>query len=129
MNHEIFHKPSLALQRAWGSGMQSTRGKHTRGARITTEEANDWLARQLRRQSSKYIAAKSGISPRTAEALRLGRHGLKFAHVVELARNDSDFRHALVQFCGGRLEGDPEMLRGLTLAVQSYMRGKSNEGI
>jgi len=124
MNHELFHKPSLALQRAWGSGMQSTRGKHTRNSRITTEEANDWLARQLRRQSSKHIAAKSGISPRTAEALRLGRHGLKFAHLIELTRNDPEFRVSFFKFCGGHVEGEPELVAAISHVINEVVRNK-----
>jgi len=85
--------------------------------RSDTSECSDWLKEQFRRQSSKDISTVAGIGQRAAEGVKQGKNGLTMAHLVNICRADPDFRAAFFEFCGGKLEGDPEMVAALSRAI------------
>jgi len=60
---------------------------------------------------------------RAAEAVKMGRNGLTMAHLVNICRADPTFRAAFFSFCGGKLEGDPEMVAALSRAINAVVRG------
>lgn len=104
------------------------RGEHSANWRLeqtSTPECNDWLADQFRPHSAKVISEKTGQGQRSAEAVKMGRNGLTMAHLVNICRADPEFRAAFFQFCGGKLEGDPEMVAALSKAINAVMQGKS----
>jgi len=109
---------TLRENHGFNRGEQSANWRHA----STTSECADWLKEQLRPTPAKVVSRQAGINQRAAEAVKLGRNGLTMAHLVNMCRADAKFRSAFFAFCGGHLEGDPEFVAGLTLAVQSFMR-------
>lgn len=91
----------------------------------TTGECSDWLKDTLNQQSAKEIAAKAGTGHRSAEAVKLGRNGLTMAHLVSMCRSDPAFRAQFFRFCGGILEGEPEMVAALSHAINEIMRQRT----
>ena len=89
---------------------------------VTPGECHDWLADQLRDQSAKMISRKSGQGQRAAESVKQGRNGLTMAHLVSLCRSDDAFRAQFFKFCGGHLEGEPEMVAALSKAINAVIR-------
>lgn len=100
------------------------RGEHSANKHLstTTIECNDWLADQLSNQSAKDISRKTGQGQRAAEAVKMGRNGLTMAHLVNICRADPEFRAAFFQFCGGHLEGEPEVVAALSRAINAVMQ-------
>lgn len=101
------------------------RGEHSANKHInqtSTPECSDWLKEKLRQQSGKEISEKTGQGQRAAEAVKMGRNGLTMAHLVNICRADPDFRAQFFQFCGGKLEGDPEMVAALSKAINAVMQ-------
>lgn len=100
------------------------RGEHSDNPHIqtSTDECGDWLADKLRSQSAKIIARKTGQGQRAAEAVKMGRNGLTMAHLVNICRADPEFRAQFFQFCGGLLEGEPEMIAALSRAINAVVR-------
>lgn len=98
------------------------RGEHSANRQTDTPECGDWLADHLRHQSAKVIALKTGQGQRAAEAVKMGRNGLTMAHLVNICRADPDFRAEFFKFCGGTLEGSPEMVAALTKAINAVVR-------
>lgn len=103
------------------------RGEHSANKHLRTDtpECSDWLADILREQSAKAIAEKTGQGQRAAEAVKMGRNGLTMAHLVNICRADPAFRAAFFQFCGGKLEGDPEMVAALSKAINAVVQGRT----
>jgi hypothetical protein len=101
------------------------RGEHSANKHLQTDtaECSDWLADQFRKQSAKDISDKTGQGQRAAEAVKMGRNGLTMAHLVNICRADPTFRAAFFSFCGGKLEGDPEMVAALSRAINAVVRG------
>lgn len=91
---------------------------------VSPSECHDWLADQLSDQSAKVIARKSGQGQRAAESVKQGRNGLTMAHLVSLCRADDNFRAQFFKFCGGQLEGEPEMIAALSKAINAVMQKK-----
>jgi hypothetical protein len=103
------------------------RGEHSanwRQEQTSTPECNDWLAAQLRPHSAKAISERTGQGQRAAEAVKMGRNGLTMAHLVNICRADPAFRASFFQFCGGKLEGDPEMVAALSRAINAVVQGR-----
>lgn len=100
------------------------RGEHSRNAhlRSDTRECSDWLAHQLRRKPAKDISAECGVGVRAAEGIKAGRNGLTMAHLVTMCRANPDFRAAFFAFCGGELEGSPELVAKLSHAINHIMQ-------
>ena len=98
-------------------------GEQSAYTRSDTRECSDWLAQQLRRQSAKDIAEKTGQGLRAAEAVKMGRNGLNMAHLVNICRADPEFRAAFFTYCGGVLEGQPEMVAALSRAINAVVNG------
>lgn len=92
--------------------------------RSDTRECGDWLAHQLRGQSAKETADQAGTGVRAAEGIKAGRNGLTMAHLVNICRANPDFRAAFFSFCGGKLEGDPEMVAALSKAINAVVAGR-----
>lgn len=90
---------------------------------VSPAECHDWLADTLRDQSAKVIARKSGQGQRAAESVKQGRNGLTMAHLVSMCRADDNFRAQFFKFCGGQLEGEPEMIAALSKAINAVMQG------
>jgi hypothetical protein len=102
------------------------RGEHPANWRLeqtSTPECNDWLADKLRAVPSKEISRKTGQGQRAAEAVKMGRNGMTMAHLVNICRADPEFRAQFFKFCGGTLEGEPEMVAALTRAINAVVRG------
>lgn len=104
------------------------RGEHTSNRHLHTDtrECSDWLQHQFRQQSAKVISEKTGQGQRAAEAVKMGRNGLTMAHLVNICRADPDFRAQFFAFCGGQLEGDPEMVAALSKAINAVMQGRGH---
>ena len=102
------------------------RGEHSASKHLAsdTRECSDWLQHQFRKQSAKEISQKTGQGQRAAEAVKMGRNGLTMAHLVNICRADPDFRAAFFSFCGGQLEGDPELVANLSRAINAVMQGR-----
>lgn len=100
------------------------RGEHSANPHLKTDtqECSDWLADQLRQQSAKVIADKTGQGQRAAEAVKMGRNGLTMAHLVNICRADPEFRAQFFAFCGGQLEGSPELVANLSKAINAIMQ-------
>lgn len=100
------------------------RGEHTANKHLKTDtpECSDWLAEQLRPISAKVISERTGQGQRAAEAVKMGRNGLTMAHLVNICRADPDFRAAFFHFCGGQLEGSPELVANLSRAINAVMQ-------
>lgn len=100
------------------------RGEHSANKHLCsdTRECSDWLQNQFRQQSAAAISKKTGQGHRAAEAVKMGRNGLTMAHLVNICRADPDFRAAFFHFCGGQLEGDPELVANLSRAINAVMR-------
>jgi hypothetical protein len=131
-NPNAFYENSNLPQHIGGNHMQFSlgpnhsfkRGEHSANPHLTsTPECNDWLADTLRDQSAKIISRKTGQGQRAAEAVKMGRNGLTMAHLVNICRADDDFRAAFFKFCGGQLEGDPELVANLSRAINAVMQG------
>lgn len=101
------------------------RGEHLDNPRCGTGEATDWLKDYLSNKSAKYIEAKASVGSRAAENIKQGRNGMTMAHIVSMCRADPDFRAAFFQFCGGMLEGEPEMVAALSHAINAVMRSRA----
>lgn len=101
------------------------RGEHSANRHIHTNtgECSDWLAERLRNRSAKEISRQTGQGQRAAEAVKMGRNGLTMAHLVNICRADPEFRAQFFYFCGGELEGNPELVSKLTQAINAVMRG------
>jgi hypothetical protein len=115
LNHSLRTNPSFK------------RGEHSANKHLqqtSTPECSDWLADRLRPLSAKVISERTGQGQRAAEAVKMGRNGLTMAHLVNICRADPEFRAAFFQFCGGKLEGDPEMVAALSKAINAVMQGK-----
>lgn len=115
------------MLKALGTNSAFKRGEHSDNSHIHTDtgECSDWLADKLREQSAKQIARKTGQGQRAAEAVKMGRNGLTMAHLVNICRVDPEFRAAFFSFCGGHLEGEPEMVAALSRAIQHVMKGSA----
>lgn len=100
------------------------RGEHNRSAHLasSTNECSDWLKHQLRRKPAKDISAECGIGVRAAEGIKAGRNGLTMAHLVTMCRSNPEFRAQFFAFCGGQLEGDPELVANLSRAINAVMQ-------
>lgn len=109
---------------ARGANGPFNRGEHSDNPHLQTDtgECSDWLAEQLRSRSAKDIARKTGQGQRAAEAVKMGRNGMTMAHLVNICRADPEFRAQFFQFCGGMLEGDPEMVAALSKAINAIVR-------
>lgn len=101
------------------------RGEHSsnRHLQSDTRECADWLRHHLGSIPAKVIAEESGIGLRAAEGAKSGRNGLTMAHLVSMCRANPEFRAAVFHFCGGHLEGEPEMVAALSRAIQHVMQG------
>jgi len=99
------------------------RGEHSANRHLTTDtrECSDWLQDQFRQQSAAAISKKTGQGQRAAEAVKMGRNGLTMAHLVNICRADPDFRAQFFSFCGGKLEGHPEMVAALSRAINAVI--------
>jgi len=107
-----------------GSNAPFNRGDHSanKHLRTDTREVSDWLQSQFRKTSAKEIAEQGGIGQRAAEGVKQGRNGLTMAHLVNMCRANPEFRAELFKFCGGHLEGEPEMVAALSRAINAIVR-------
>lgn len=110
-----------------GANPGFNRGEHSANRRrhelSSTSECSDWLQDNLRKISAKQIADDAGLGQRAAESVKLGRNGLTMAHLVSMCRANPEFRAQLFRFCGGHLEGEPEMVAALSRAINAVVRG------
>lgn len=89
--------------------------------RESTAELVDFVQAQANSRRAKEVARLTGLSVKAVENMRGGHSGASAQTITTWCRNDAAFRAAYFQHCGGLLEGDPELLRGLTLAVQAVL--------
>lgn len=94
-----------------------------RGEQTATPKCADWLKDFLTATPAKTIANEAGINLRAAESVKMGRNGLHMNHLVNMCRANPDFRAAFFRFCGGTLEGEPEMVAALSRAINAVVRG------
>jgi hypothetical protein len=112
------------MQVSKGNSGTSVRGENEHGNRVSTAELVDFVQVQTRKRRAKEVQRLTGLSIKAIENMRMGLSGASAQTITTWCRNDPDFRAAYFAYCGGMLEGDPEMLAGLTRAVQSFMRQK-----
>ena len=119
-----FHQSEEHMDRAPETITVFNQGEHsaTWRHRSTTGECADWLKDKLRRKSAKLIADEAGVGQRAAESIKLGRNALTMAHLVSMCRADETFRTHFFKFCGGHLEGEPEMVAALSKAINAVMQ-------
>lgn len=96
---------------------------HTRG--VDTGECQDWLRSNSNAYHSKEISALTGAGTRAAENIKQGRNGITMAHLVAWCRNDPSFRAEFFKFCGGHLEGEPEMVAALSHAINAVLQRRT----
>jgi hypothetical protein len=120
-----------------GISMENSRGKNgpsvhgeieNNTSRASTAELVDFLQAQVRKRRAKEVAQLTGLSIKAIENMRMGLSGASSQTITTWCRTDPAFRAAYFAFCGGMLEGDPEMLNGLTMAVQSFLRQQTERG-
>src|ERR1035437_3152529 len=99
----------------------SVRGEIEHSSRVSTAEMIDFIKAQVRRRRAKEVQRLTGLSIKAIENMRMGLSGASSQTITTWCRNDPEFRAAYFAECGGLLEGDPEMLSGLTRAVNAYM--------
>jgi hypothetical protein len=109
---------------ALGTSRAFNRGEHSANERTATPDCADWLRDFFRNTSAKVIANDAGVNLRAAESVKMGRNGLHMNHLVNMCRSNPDFRAAFFQFCGGTLEGEPEMVAALSRAINAVVRAK-----
>jgi hypothetical protein len=121
LSHPLGDNP---LNISLGNTRAFKRGEHSGNAHLqsNTRECSDWLQHQLRRTPAKEISAECGIGQRAAEGIKAGRNGLTMAHLVTICRTNPEFRAQFFAFCGGQLEGDPELVANLSRAINAVMQ-------
>lgn len=118
--HQHFEGTDMSF--SLGTNPAFNRGEHNSNRRSDTRECSDWLADQLRPIPAKVIADEAAIGQRAAEGVKMGRNGLTMAHLVSMCRANPEFRAAFFQFCGGHLEGTPEMVAALSRAINAVVQ-------
>jgi hypothetical protein len=99
------------------------RGEQCQTVRSATPDCARWMAEFFRNTPAKVIANDAGINLRAAENVKQGRNGLTMAHLENLCNSNADFRAAwFAERCGGKLEGDPELVADLSRVINRLMQ-------
>lgn len=99
------------------------RGEQSANDRSSTPDCAEFLREFFRDTPAKKIAKDAGINQRAAEAVKQGRNGLTMAHLENLCKSNSKFRVAWFRNrCGGILEGSPELVAAISMAINEIVR-------
>jgi len=90
---------------------------------VSTDNLVDFTRERANRYTEKELARLTGLSIAQVKNLRLGRSGVSGKTISNWCRNDPAFRAEYFRFCGGHLEGEPEMVAALSRAINAIVRG------
>lgn len=108
---------------ALGKNGTSLRGRNAHNtSRASTAEMIDFMSAQARKLRTKEVQRLTGLSIKAIENMRLGLSSASAQTITTWCRNDPSFRAAYFCYCGGMLEGDPEMVAALTRAIHAVVR-------
>jgi len=101
--------------------VQHTDDANTSG-RVSTAELVDFVQVRALKYRIKELCALTGLSEKAVINLRTGEAGASAQTISTWCRNDAAFRAEYFFWCGGRLEGEPETLAALNIAINNIMR-------
>lgn len=108
---------------ARGNNGRTVDGENTANSgRVSTAELVDFVKEQASRRSIKEVSRLTGLSEKAVANLRTGASGASAQTISTWCRQDPVFRAEYFRWCGGILEGTPEMYIALSRAINETVR-------
>jgi len=111
----------LKVEGKTNRSLQPTEDPNTSG-RVSTAELVDFLQVRALKYRVKDLCTLTGLSEKAVINLRTGEAGASAQTISTWCRNDPAFRAEYFYWCGGRLEGEPETLAALNIAINNILR-------